>query len=136
MLSRCWAAISRRRRQSLGGPSEPKPTVVLVRRGARQSRVRGKVQCADAVEQQLLRDARKHENPTFAYRRLAARFQIRAWSVRNGISEDALVLGDGNQEPRTHRRVGRRLFDPPLGDAQSCRVLHVPSAGMDCRAYA
>jgi hypothetical protein len=26
------------------------------------------------------------------------------------ISENALVLGDGNQEPRTHRRVGRRLF--------------------------
>jgi organic radical activating enzyme len=65
---------------------------------------------------------------------LAARLQIRARPMRNGASEDALVLGDGNQEPRTHRRVGRRLFDPPLGDAQSCRVLYLPSAGMDCRA--
>ena len=38
----------------------------------------------------------------------------------NGISEDALVLGDGDQEPGTHRRMGRGFFDPPPGDAQSC----------------
>jgi hypothetical protein len=54
--------------------------------------------------------------------------------VRDGISQDPLVLGDCNQESRTYPRVGRRLFDPPLSDAQSCPVLYVPSAGMDCRA--
>ena len=101
-----------------------------------QSRLRGQVQCADAVEQQLLHNARKHENPARAYRRLAARLQIRTRPMRNGASEDALVLGDGNQEPRTHRRMGRGLFDPPLGYAQSCRVLHLSGAGMDCRARA
>ena len=38
------------------------------------------------------------------------------------------------EEPYTDRRVGRGLFDPPLGDAQSCRVLYLSGAGMDCRA--
>src|SRR6516165_11990628 len=66
----------------------------------------------------------------------SARLQIRARPVRNGANEDALVLGDGNQKPRTHRRMERGFFDPAFGDAQSCRVLYLPGVGMDCRAHA
>jgi hypothetical protein len=63
-------------------------------------------------------------------------FKFGSQPMRDGVSENALVLGDSDQEPRTHPRMGRGLFDPPLGDAQSCRVLYVSSLGMDCRAYA
>jgi putative pyruvate formate lyase activating enzyme len=34
------------------------------------------------------------------------------------------------------RRLGRRFFHPPLGDAKSRRVLHLSGVGMDCRACA
>ena len=49
----------------------------------------GQVQCADAVEQQLLHDAGKHEDPARAHRCLAARFQVRARPLRNDPREDA-----------------------------------------------
>src|SRR5215469_4293742 len=87
-----------------GTQNEGRP-FLLVRRGAGRCHLWGHVQCTDAMEQQLLHDARKHEDPARACRRLAARLQIWAWPLCDDAGKDPMVLGDGD----TQHCVGRRL---------------------------
>src|SRR5262245_29565530 len=96
------------------------------------------------MEQQLLHDARKHEDPAAAHRRLVTGFQVRAWKMRNDAGENAMVLGDGHTQYRLACEWGedfsiRHLVMPNHVECCTYPVLewiaeHVPAAPVNVMA--